>query len=77
MLSRVEEGELITIQTAAHDLNVSHMTVRRWIKAGHLHPIRPGREHLLLREEVERFRDPKVRPQPGRPRNHAPPADRP
>jgi len=66
-----EGQEFVTVQTAATELGVSHMTIRRWIEAGHLHPIRPGREYLILREELERYRDPKARPQPGRPRKPA------
>jgi excisionase family DNA binding protein len=65
----VKEDDLLTIQAAARELSVSHMTIRRWIEAGHLHPIRPGREYLILREELDRFRDPQARPRPGRPRS--------
>jgi excisionase family DNA binding protein len=72
-ICRVEESELLTVQSTAKELGVSHMTIRRWIEHGHVKPIRPGREYLIRRRDVERLRDPKARPQPGRPRK-APPA---
>jgi excisionase family DNA binding protein len=72
-ISRVEEDELLTVQSAATELGVSHMTIRRWIGAGHLKPLRPGREYLILRRDLERLRDPQARPQPGRPRKPADP----
>lgn len=72
ILTPVEEDKLLTVQAAARTLGVSHMTIRRWIDNGVLHPIRPGREYLIDRDELERFRDPSRRPQPGRPRKPAP-----
>jgi excisionase family DNA binding protein len=71
-ICRVEEDELLTVQTAANELGVSHMTIRRWIDAGHIKPLRPGREYLLRRLDVDRMRDPHNRPQPGRPRKTPP-----
>jgi excisionase family DNA binding protein len=68
ILTPVEEGKLLTVQSAAREIGVSHMTIRRWIENGVLHPIRPGREYLIDRDELELFRDPAKRPQPGRPR---------
>lgn len=67
-IRRMDGDELLTIRRAAAEIGVSHMTIRRWLDAGHLTAIRPGTEYLLTRRQVERMRDPKNRPQPGRPR---------
>lgn len=68
---------MLTVQKAAAELGVSHMTIRRWIEHGHLKPRRPGREYLIRRKDVDRLRDPKARPQPGRPRKTEPPTPAP
>lgn len=35
-------NQFVTIQETANRLSVSHKTVRRWLKAGKLHGVRPG-----------------------------------
>lgn len=67
----MEGRELLTIPKAASELQVSHMTIRRWIKNGHLTAIKPGSDYLIWSDDLERFRDPRNRPQPGRPRKDA------
>jgi excisionase family DNA binding protein len=67
-IRRMEGDELLTIPKAAAELGVSHMTIRRWVKAGHLRAIKPGSDYLIHRKALEPFRDRGNRPQPGRPR---------
>jgi excisionase family DNA binding protein len=66
----MDGDDLLTIPKAADLLGVSHMTIRRYIKAGHLHPIQPGRDYLIQRDELEQFK----KPRPGRPRGPRKPA---
>jgi excisionase family DNA binding protein len=66
---RVVDGEkLLTIPKAAEYLGVSHMTIRRYIRDDRLHPIKPGRDYLIERDELEQFK----KPSPGRPRKPSP-----
>ncbi len=67
-IRRMAGDELLTIPKAANELAVSHMTIRRWIKAGHLQAIKPGSDYLIYREHLEPFRRRENRPRPGRPR---------
>lgn len=60
------ERELLTIKQAADYLDVSVMTVRRHIEAGHLTPYRPGRELFFWSDDLERFKA--TRNAPGRPK---------
>ena len=64
MLCRVEGDELLTIPKAAERLNVSHMTIRRYIKGGQIHPIKPGRDYLIPADQLDGFERPKRGPKP-------------
>lgn len=64
------DRELLTIKQAAARLNVSVMSVRRYVEAGRLTPYRPGRELFFWSDDVDRFAA--TRKPPGRPRKSAP-----
>ena len=65
----MEQGELLTIKQAAAELEVSVMTVRRHIEAGDIVPLRPGREYLIHRDELNRYKTNRRRPgRPSKPR---------
>jgi excisionase family DNA binding protein len=66
----VAGDELLTIPKAAKRLNVSHMTIRRYIEHGLLHPTKPGRDYLIPAEQLDGLKRPKPGPKP----RHAPPA---
>lgn len=54
------EDELLTVDKAAAILNVSHMTVRRYMDAGRL-PKRPlGREYVLYKSDLDKLDRPKM-----------------
>ena len=42
-----------TVRQVANSLDVSELTVRRWIKAGQLHATKGPRVWMVLREELE------------------------
>jgi len=60
----VDGEKLLTIPKAADYLGVSHMTIRRYIDAGRLHPIKPGRDYLIERDELVALQRPKPGPKP-------------
>jgi putative resolvase len=45
----------VRVGTAAHELGLYPMTVRRWIKAGRLPAVQVGREARIPRAEIERM----------------------
>ena len=47
--------KLLRVGTAAHELGLYPMTVRRWIKAGRLPDVQVGREARIPRSEIERM----------------------
>jgi excisionase family DNA binding protein len=65
------ERELLTVKQVAADLNLSVMSVRRYIEDGRLSTYRPGREIFVWSDELERFKA--TRKPPGRPRRPADP----
>lgn len=69
-----EDEELLTVDRAAEILDVSHMTVRRYMNTGRLPKRRLGREYVLYPSDLKKLERPKA----GRPRGSrnrpAPPA---
>lgn len=64
MLSDMEEGdELLTVDKAAERLQVSHMTIRRYMDKGLLPKRKLGREYVLYVSDLKKLK----RPRPGRP----------
>ena len=51
----MNELQLYSVHQAASRLSISHWSVRAFIKAGKLHPIRLGRRVLLDETELRRF----------------------
>jgi len=49
------EPKLLRLSTAAHELGLHPITVRRWIKAGRIQVVPMGREVRIPRTEVERL----------------------
>jgi len=49
-----QEPKLLRVGTAAHELGLHPMTVRRWIKAGRIQVVQVGREMRIPRSEIER-----------------------
>src|SRR5712691_8267065 len=49
------EHKLLRVGAAAHELGLHPITVRRWIKAGHIQAVPMGREVRVPRAEVERL----------------------
>src|SRR5205085_6168883 len=47
--------KMLRVGTAAHELGLHPMTVRRWIKAGRIQVVRVGREMRIPRSEIERI----------------------
>lgn len=47
--------KLLRVGTAAHELGLHPMTVRRWIKAGRIQVVQVGREMRVPRSEIERI----------------------
>lgn len=58
-------ADWLTTKEAAQLLGVTPGRILQLIKAGHLHPLKRGRDHFVLRAEVEAARS---RPGRGRPR---------
>lgn len=50
-----QEQKLFRVGAAAHELGLHPMTVRRWIKAGHIQVVQVGREVRVPRSEIERI----------------------
>lgn len=65
------EDELLTVDKAAEILDVSHMTVRRYMDQGRLPKRKLGREYVLYKSDLAKLK----RPDMGRPRGRpaAPP----
>jgi excisionase family DNA binding protein len=59
-----ERDELLTVDRAAEMLQVSHMTVRRYMEQGRLPKRRLGREYVLYKSDLETLK----RPDMGRPK---------
>lgn len=57
------EDELLTVDRAAEILEVSHMTVRRYMNQGRLPKRKLGREYVLYRSDLDNLE----RPRMGRP----------
>ena len=45
-------SEYITAEQAAQIAHVKAQTVKRWIRAGKLHPVNKGRKYLIERKEL-------------------------
>ena len=45
-------AEYLTIAAAAAELHTHPETIRRWIRAGRLHAVRPGRAYLVPRADL-------------------------
>ena len=63
-----QEDELLTVDRAAAILDVSHMTVRRYMNDGRLPKRKLGREYVLYRSDLDKLK----RPDMGRPRRNRP-----
>jgi excisionase family DNA binding protein len=50
-----EQFRLFDIKEAANLLSLSPWTLRKWVAAGKLRPVRLGRRVLLEQAELERF----------------------
>jgi excisionase family DNA binding protein len=62
------EDELLTVDGAARLLDVSHMTVRRYMNQGRLPKRKLGREYVLYKSDLKKL----DRPDMGRPRRTRP-----
>ena len=60
----MEDDELLTVDRAAAILDVSHMTVRRYMNQGRLPKRKLGREYVLYLSDLKKLE----RPDMGRPR---------
>lgn len=45
--------ELLTITEASALLNITHVTLRRWIKENRIHTSRIGKKHLIKRSHID------------------------
>lgn len=56
-----KDPNLLTVRQAAESLGISGGTVRLQIRLGALHGIKPGRDYLIHRDEIERYRGASLR----------------
>lgn len=45
--------ELLTITEASALLNITHVTLRRWIKEGRIQSARIGKKHVIKRSHID------------------------
>ena len=45
----------LKLKETADALSVSPITIRRWVNAGHLHPVRAGRHLLFTVDDIRTF----------------------
>lgn len=50
--NEIKEKELLTIDEASKLLNISVLTLRRWLKAGKISSSRIGKKHLIKRLDI-------------------------
>jgi excisionase family DNA binding protein len=48
--------DLLSLADASRELGVAHDTLRAQIHRGRLHAVRPGRDWLITRAELDRYR---------------------
>lgn len=54
----MEQERLLTVQEVAQQLRASPDTVRRWLRQGRLHGVRPGGDRLgyrIRQSDLDRF----------------------
>jgi excisionase family DNA binding protein len=53
--SSIQIKELLTIREACALLNITHVTLRRWLKSNLLTSSRIGKKHLIKRSEINQY----------------------
>lgn len=65
------DDELLTLPAAARELQISHVTLYRLVKAGRIPCIQTGQYRLIKRSDLEAFKA--IKRDPGRPRTRPAP----
>jgi excisionase family DNA binding protein len=53
--STIRNKELLTIKETSAFLNITHVTLRRWLKEGVIHSSRIGKKHLIKRSHLNQL----------------------
>jgi excisionase family DNA binding protein len=53
--SAIQNKELLTIKETCALLNITHVTLRRWLKIGLIKSSRIGKKHLIKRSHLDRL----------------------
>jgi excisionase family DNA binding protein len=53
--SELKDKELLTINEACQLLNITHITLRRWLKSKRITSSRLGKKHLIKRSHIDKL----------------------
>jgi excisionase family DNA binding protein len=51
----IKDKEILTIKEACAFLNITHVTLRRWLKAGVIKSSRIGKKHMIKRSHLDKL----------------------
>ena len=55
-----ESADLLSIKDAATELDISRMTLYRWVESGKIQAVQVGSQRAIPKAEIERLKDAKL-----------------